>query len=277
MRSFTELHQAGTFLLVNVHDAGSAAIAEAAGAEALGTTSGGHAYTIARRDAVGAITRDEAVQRAAEICAAVEIPVSVDAENGWAHAPDDVAETIRMLAQAGAAGASIEDWSGDPTIGFYDTSLAAERIAAAVEAARALPSPFVICARADAIAHNGPDAFDDTLERLQRYAAAGADCLYAPGPRDIDSIKRLVDEAGGPVNALLAIGGDLTVGDMASIGVRRVSLGSSLYQATMAAFDAIVRQALTTGTLAVATAPLPYESIEALFNEHATPPHTATP
>lgn len=277
MRSFTELHRAGTFLLVNVHDAGSAAIAQAAGAEALGTTSGGHAYTIGRRDAVGAITRDEAVRRTAEICAAVDIPVSVDAENGWAHAPDDVADTIRMLAQAGAAGASIEDWSGDSTIGFYDQSHAAERIAAATETARALPTPFVICARADAIAHNGPDAFDDTLQRLQRYAAAGADCLYAPGPRDIDTIQRLVDEAGGPINALLSVGGDLTVGDMADLGVRRVSLGSSLYQATMAAFDSIVRQALTIGTLDVAVPPLPYESIEALFDERATPPRNAAP
>ena len=267
MRSFTELHQAGTFLLVNVHDAGSAAIAQAAGAEALGTTSGGHAYTIGRRDAVGAITRDEAIARAAEICGAVDIPVSVDAENGWAHNPEDVAETIRMLAQAGAAGASIEDWSGDPTVGFYDQSLAAERIAAATEAAQALGTPFVICARADAMAHCGPDAFDDALQRLQMYAAAGADCLYAPGPRDIETITRLVDEAGGPLNALLSVGGDLTVDDMANLGVRRVSLGSSLYQATMAAFDAIIRRALTSGELDVATAPLPYEAIEALFSE----------
>lgn len=265
MKSMRDLHQAGTFVLVNVHDAGSAALAAAAGAEALGTTSGGHAYTIGRRDAAGAISRGETVARVAEICSTVEVPVSVDAENGWGHDPDEVAKTIEQLIGAGAAGASIEDWSGDAEVGFYERQHATDRIVAAVETARSLDPKFVICARADRMTHDGLDAFDDSLNRLQGFADAGADCLYAPGVSDKNLIQRLVNEAGGPINALLSVGGDLSVDDMREIGVRRVSLGSSLYQATMAVFDRIVRQALTTGSLDVDTPPLDWQTIEALF------------
>jgi len=134
-RELKRLHQADTFVLVNVHDVGTALLAQAAGANALGTTSGGHAYTVGAKDGAGALTRDQSLERATQICAAVDIPVSIDAENGWGHSPEEVAETVRLLIECGAAGASIEDWSGDPKIGFYDTSLAVERIAAAVEAA----------------------------------------------------------------------------------------------------------------------------------------------
>lgn len=269
MTSLRELHQAGTFVLVNVHDAGSAALAAAAGAEALGTTSGGHAYTIGRRDAAGAIDRDEAIERVVEICSTVDVPVSVDAENGWGHDPNDVAETVGRLIEAGAAGASIEDWSGDAEVGFYDHQHAIDRVVAAVETARALDPEFVVCARADRMTHDGLDAFDDALARLQAFAEVGADCLYAPGVSDPNLIQRLVREAGGPVNALLSIGGDLSIDEMREIGVRRVSLGSSLYQATMAVFDRIVRQALTTGSLDVDTPPLDWQTIEALFPDRA--------
>ncbi len=265
MKTLRELHQAGTFVLVNVHDAGSAALAAAAGAEALGTTSGGHAYTIGRPDAAGAIDREEAVARIAEICSTVDVPVSADAENGWGHNPEDVAQTIEALIEAGAAGASIEDWSGDGEIGFYERQHAIDRIIAAVETAGRLDPDFVICARSDRMAHEGLDAFDDALSRLQAFAEVGAQCLYAPGVSDKSLIERIVREAGGPVNGLLGVGGDLTIDDMREIGVRRVSLGSSLYQATMAVFDRIVRQVLTTGSLAVETPPLNWKTIETLF------------
>ncbi len=264
-KSLHELHQSGTFVLVNVHDVGSAALAEAAGAEALGTTSGGHAYAIGRRDAAGAISRDESIEHAAAICAAVSIPVSVDAENGWGHTPEDVADTITALHEVGAAGASIEDWSGDADIGFYDQSLAVERIAAAVEAARNASPDFVICARADQVMHEGPDAFAGALARLQAFSAAGAGCVYAPGVSDEVGLRTLVGEAGGPVNALLSVGGSTSVPDARTWGVRRVSLGSSLYQATMAAFTAMVRDAVGPGTLQTGPEPLDYASIESLF------------
>jgi len=207
MKTLHELHTEGTFLLVNVHDIGSALLAQHAGAEALGTTSAGHAYSIGRPDAVGALSRQESIDRAAEISAAVNIPVSVDAENGWGHRPEDVAETIELLAQAGVAGASIEDWSGDPDIGFYETALAVERIEAAVEVAARQTEPFVICARGDRVMHEGTDAIDETLERLQAFGEAGAGCLYAPGLQTEAQIRRFVAEAGGPLNLLADING----------------------------------------------------------------------
>jgi 2-methylisocitrate lyase-like PEP mutase family enzyme len=262
---FAEMHRQGTFLMVNVHDAGAAAIAESAGALALGTTSSGHAYTLARRD--GALGRDDSIRRAAEICAAVKIPVSIDAENGWGHDPADVAETINMLADVGAAGASIEDWSGDPAIGFYDRTLALARIEAAVDAARSRPTPFVICARAEAFLHGTPDPMTEAIARLQSFAAVGADLLYAPGPREPADIKQIVDLAGGPVNALIGVGSKLTVTDAAELGVRRVSVGGSLYLATMANFRDLVTQMVTTGSFEANPRPIRGADLDSLFGQ----------
>jgi 2-methylisocitrate lyase-like PEP mutase family enzyme len=264
-RRLFDLHQSGTFVLVNVHDVGSAAIAQHAGAQALGTTSGGHAYSIGRRDAAGELSREESIERASEICAAVDIPVSVDAENGWGHEPEDVAETVRLLIECGLAGASIEDWSGETERGFYERSLAVARIEAAVEAANTAETGFVICARADRVMHEGMDAFEDTLSRLQSFAAVGAGCLYAPGVSGEVTIGRVIDEAGGPVNVLLGMNSGLSIPDVSALGARRISLGSSLYQATMGAFCEMVKEALTTGSLNVATPVLDYDLIESLF------------
>ena len=263
-KEFYDLHSSGTFVLVNVQDVGAAMFAEAAGAKAIATTSGGHAYTCGKRDAAGVLTRSQSIERAAEICAAVDIPVSVDAENGWGHSPEEVAETIRLLIDCGAAGASIEDWSGDPDKGFYDASLATERVEAAVGAAKEYGDSFVICARADRMRHEGQEALDESIDRLRSFASVGADCLYAPGPKDESSIRRIVTEAGGPVNALFGMNGGLTVADAAGCGVRRISVGSSLYQATMAVFSAMVTQIIETGSFDVDIPPLDYEYIESL-------------
>jgi len=264
---FHDLHQSGTFVLVNVHDVGSAILAEAAGATALGTTSGGHAYTCGVIDAAGALARRQSIERAEKICAAVDIPVSIDAENGWGHSPEEVADTIRLLVECGAAGASIEDWSGDSVRGFYDANLATDRIEAAVSAAKQYGDSFVICARADRVMHEGMNAFEESLARLRAYANAGADCVYAPGPSDEKSLRRIVEETQVPVNALFGMNGGLTVSDAAAWGIRRVSLGSSLYQATMAAFSSMVTNAVTTGSLAVDIPPLDYEFIESLIRQ----------
>jgi 2-methylisocitrate lyase-like PEP mutase family enzyme len=264
---FADLHRAGTFVIVNVHDAGSAVIAQAAGAVALGTTSSGHAYSIARRDAVGGLSRDGSVQRVREICSAVDIPVSVDAENGWGARPEDVADTIRMLADAGAAGASIEDWSGDRTTGFYDPSQAVERIVAAVEAARLLPRPFVICARAEAFLYGTPDPLHEVITRLQLFREAAADCVYAPGPDDLPTLARIVTETHAPVNALVGFGSRLTVAEVAGIGVRRVSVGGSLYRATMAKFRDLVSQLITSGSLTCDPLPMPGSELDQLFRD----------
>lgn len=242
-----ELHQSGTFLLVNVHDIGSAIAAEKAGAVALGTTSSGHAYSLGRPDGAGAMSLGEVAEQVAAMSAAVDIPVSVDAENGWGHTPDDVAETIRVLASAGASAASIEDWSGDESMGFYDRSQALDRIVAAVEAAASLPEPFVIVARAEAFLFDVENPMEEAIARLQSFAAAGADCLYAPGPGDKETLATIAKEAGGPTNALIQIGSDLTMSDAEGIGIRRVSIGGSLYGSMMKHFDAMVRQMVSTG------------------------------
>lgn len=264
--TFKELHESGTFLLVNVHDPGAARIAEAAGAVALGTTSSGHAHTMARLDAVGAINRNEAITRAAQICEAVDLPVSVDAENGWGHTPEDVARTVQDLAAIGAAGASFEDWSSDPTIGLYERALAIERIDAAVDAAAALPDPFVICARAEGYLYDNPDPHD-ILARLQSFAQAGADCVFAPGTQDPTVLRRFVDETGAPVNALIGIGSSLTMADAREIGIRRVSVGGSLYRATMASFQRLVQKLVESGTFDSDPRPIPTAEIEALFRD----------
>lgn len=262
--NFEQLHRSGTFVLVNAHDAGAAAIAQDEGAVAIGTTSSGHAYTLGRRDAVGAISRPEALSRAEQICAAVQVPVSVDAENGWGHAPEDVARTISDLADIGAAGASLEDWSSDPDIGLYDTDIAVERITAAVETAAALREPFVICARAEGFLYGQPPV-DEIISRLNAFAAAGAQCVFATGPQDPVVLRRLVEETHAPINALLPFGSTLTVDDARAIGIRRVSVGGSLYRATIAAYASLVKQLLTDGTLTSQPLPLPTAKIEALF------------
>ena len=242
-------------------------IAEAAGAVALGTTSSGHAYSLARRDARGALTREESIDRVREICSVVTIPVSVDAENGWGARPEDVAKTVRLLADAGAAGASIEDWSGDPDRGFYDRGEAVERVTAAVEAARALPVPFVICARAEAFLHHTTEPLDEAITRLQLFRDAGSQCVYAPGPTDLAILARIVTETGTAVNALIGFGSRLTIADAAAIGVRRVSVGGSLYRATMAKFRELVTQVVTTGSLETDPAPIPDSELDKLFTD----------
>jgi len=264
---FFDLHRSGTFVLVNVHDVGSALLAEAAGATALGTTSGGHAYTCGVKDAAGALTRSQSLELAAKICDAVDIPVSVDAENGWGHSPDEVAESIRLLIECGAAGASIEDWSGDSELGFYDANLAADRIEAAVSSAKTYGDSFVVCARADRVMHEGIEALEESINRLRLFANVGADCVYAPGPTDEETLRRIVTETQVPVNALFHMNSGLKISDAAAWGVRRVSVGSSLYQATMAAFSAMVKKAVTTGSLEVDIPPLDYEFIESLIEK----------
>ncbi len=260
---FEELHRSGTFLLVNVYDAASAVVAEAAGAAAVATTSSGHAATLGRPD--GGVRRSEAIEHAALVSRSVGVPVSIDAENGWGHSPDEVAATIRDLAAAGAAGASIEDWSGDPDIGLYETELAVERVAAAVDAARSLPEPFVVTARAEGFLRGAEDPLAMALERLPRFAEVGAGCLFAPGPQDRETIARLVAEAGGPLNVLVPVGGEPTLGTLRELGVRRVSLGGSLQRATLTALRDVVEGILTTGSFAVERPLIGGQELEAML------------
>ena len=220
--SFLAVHRPGSPLLIpNPWDRGSARVLAGLGFGALATTSGGFAASIGVQD--GAVTREQALEHASAIAAAVDIPVSADLENGFADGPEQVARTVTDAAGTGLAGCSIEDYGRD--IGeLYDRTLAVERIAAAAAAAHAGPRRLVLTARAENYLRGKPD-LDDTIERLDRYAAAGADVLYAPGLTDLGAITTLVQSVQRPVNVLLLAGGP-TVEQLAGAGVARISVGS---------------------------------------------------
>jgi 2-methylisocitrate lyase-like PEP mutase family enzyme len=236
-RRFLELHAGERPLLMpNPWDAGSARLLASLGFEALATTSSGFAATLGRLD--GSVTRDEAMEHSAAIVAAIELPVSADLENGFADDPGDVAETVRLAIDAGLAGCSIEDYTGDAASPIYDAALGAERIAAAAEAAHAGPVQLVLTARAENHIR-GRDDLDDTIARLRSYGEAGADVLFAPGLARIEDIRRVVEEVGRPVN-VLALQGVPEVGELAAAGVRRISVGGAF---AFAALDAVVEAA----------------------------------
>jgi len=231
---FFDLHQGGCFVMPNPWDRGSARMMAALGAEALATSSAAHAFTLGRPD-MGGVSRDEALAHAEELVAATPLPASGDFENGFADAPDGVAETVRLAAEVGLSGCSIEDTrmtAGNPA---YEFDLAVERIRAAAAAARDLGRPFILCARADGVM-NGAYDLDEGIRRLQAFEAAGADLLYLPVPPGPDELRRVLSSVTRPVNALAA--GPLralTVAQLAAMGVRRISLGSQVARVTHAA------------------------------------------
>jgi 2-methylisocitrate lyase-like PEP mutase family enzyme len=251
--AFCALHRrAGAFVMPNPWDVGTARILAGLGFEALATTSAGFAFTLGRRDAEGAITRDEALAHARTIVDATPLPVSADLENGFGDAPETVAETIRRAAAAGLVGGSIEDATGDPQRPIYDLAQAVERIAAAAEVARALAWPFTLTARAENYLHGRPD-LDDTVRRLQAFEAAGADVLYAPGLRDLDAIRTVCTAVARPVNVIMGLAGTpFSVDQLAAAGVRRISLGSALSRAALGAFLEAAREVRERGTFSFA-------------------------
>lgn len=233
-QTFHDLHQSGCFVIPNPWDAGSARMMAAMGAQALATSSAAHAFTLGRAD-LGGVSRDEALAHAEMMVAATPLPVSGDFENGFADDPEGVAETIRLAAEAGLSGCSIEDTqmvAGNPAYGF---ELAVDRIRAAASAARALGRPFVLCARADGVM-NGVYDLAEGIRRLQAYQAVGADLLYLPVPPGRAELAHVLASVRRPVNALAA--GplrQLTVAEMAAMGVRRISTGSQIARVTHAA------------------------------------------
>ena len=236
-RRFLELHHGeGPLLLPNPWDQGSARLLAWLGFQALATTSSGHAATVGRLD--GSVTRSEALDHAAAIVAATELPVSADLENGFADDPAGVADTVRLAAEAGLAGCSVEDATGDQVHPVYDAGLAAERVQAAAEAAHRGPVRLVLTARAENYLYGRPD-LADTIARLQAYQAAGADVLYAPGISDLEEIRQLVASVDRPVN-VLARPGVPAVAELAEAGVRRVSVGGAF---AFAALGALVEAA----------------------------------
>lgn len=244
--AFAELHRAGCFVMPNPWDRGSARVMAALGAKALATSSAAHAFTLGRPD-MGGVSRDEALAHAEDIVAATDLPVSGDFENGFADDPDGVAETVRLAAEAGLSGCSIEDTAmveGNPAYGF---DLAVERVAAARAAAAALRRPFVLTARADGVM-NGTYDLKEGIRRLQAFEAAGADCLYVPVPPGLEELKAVLGSVTAPVNAL-AVGAlaRSNLAELAALGVRRISTGSMPARVTHAALVGAMEAAIGAG------------------------------
>lgn len=231
-RQFRSLHErAGAFVIPNPWDVGSARLLAALGFEALATTSAGFAYANGRLD--GQVTLEDKLAHCRALVAATELPVSADLENGFADDPAGVARTIAQVAEAGAVGGSIEDWSRDAKR-IYDFSLAVERVHAAVEAARGLGLPFTLTARAENLLR-GRDDLDDTIRRLQAYEAAGADVLYAPGLTTLDAVRAVTGALRKPVNVLAPPLRGVTLAQLADAGAKRVSIGGALARAAIGA------------------------------------------
>jgi 2-methylisocitrate lyase-like PEP mutase family enzyme len=235
--TFRALHERpGAFVIPNPWDAGTARLLASLGFEALATTSLGLANSLGRVDGANAVTRTEVIENCRVIAAATDLPVNADLENGYAHEPRAAAEIIRLAAEAGISGGSIEDATGEAARPIYDFQHAVERVQAAVEVARALPVPFLLTARAENLLHGRPD-LDDTIRRLQAFEKAGADVLYAPGVRDLATIRAVTSAVTRPVNVVMsAADPDLTVAQLAAAGVKRISVGGALSRLALAAF-----------------------------------------
>ena len=244
-QKFRALHVGGKpLLLPNPWDVGSAKILASLGFEALATTSGGHAGTLGRPD--GAVTKTEALNHAASIVAAVDLPVSADLENCFAREPDGVAATVSQAVGAGLAGCSVEDYSGDPTDPIYGIELAVERVAAAAQTAHDAEPNFVLTARSENYLHGRGD-LGDTIARLQAFQEAGADVLFAPGLVDIEDIRRVVTSVDRPVNVLIRP--DMApVQDLAAVGVARISVGGAFAMAAYGALAQAAQELRTAGT-----------------------------
>jgi 2-methylisocitrate lyase-like PEP mutase family enzyme len=258
---FRGLHQRpGIFVIPNPWDAGSAKILAALGFEALATTSSGFAFTKGHLDSASEITRDAVLQNAKEIVEATSLPVSADLMNGFGDSPDVCAETIRLAANAGLAGGSIEDSTGDPKNPIYDFQFATERVAAAAEAAHA--SQFLLTARAENLLHGRPD-LDDTIRRLQSFARAGADVLYAPGLTSLDAIRAVCASVSKPVNVLMGFSGaTFTVEELATAGVKRISVGGSFARAALGGFVRAAQEVKEKGTFTYAADALPSAEVK---------------
>ena len=235
--AFRALHErAGAFVIPNPWDAGTARLLASLGFEALATTSLGLANSLGRVDGAGAVSREEILANCRAIAEATDLPVNADLENCYADEPKAAAEMIRLAAEAGVVGGSIEDATGDPHKPIYDFELAVERVCAAVETARSLPVPFMLTARAENFLHGRPD-LDDTIRRLRAFEAAGADVLYAPGLRDLATIRTVASTIGKPINVVMsAADPSLTVAQLAEAGVKRISVGGALSRLALAAF-----------------------------------------
>lgn len=241
---FQNLHAApDCFVIPNPWDRGSARMLEKLGFKALATTSAGYNFSMGRGD--GVATLRDTLDHCRDLASAVDIPVSADFENAYADTPEGVADNIRLAAETGLAGASIEDYDGAE---IYDPGEAVDRLRAAVEAARSLPGSFVLTGRAENLIRGRVD-LTDTIKRLQAYQEAGADVLYAPGIKTADDIRAVVTSVDRPVNVLAGLAGfSLSVSELADLGVKRISVGGSLFRSAFGAAMTNAREMLDDGT-----------------------------
>lgn len=264
--AFKALHERdGAFVIPNPWDAGSARMLASLGFEALATTSAGFAFSLGRPDAEGALSLDDTLGNVRAIVGASDLPLAVDLENGFADSPAGCAQALLQAAASGAVGASIEDATGRAADPIYDFELAVERIQASVTAVRGLGLPFTLTARAENLLH-GRDDLADTIRRLQAFAEAGADVLYAPGlrtPEEVLAVVRAV--APKPVNVLMSGGLNLTVAELGALGVKRISLGSTLARAAYGAFYAAAQEIQGQGRFDLANQAMPFGQINQLF------------
>jgi 2-methylisocitrate lyase-like PEP mutase family enzyme len=243
---FRRLHESGCFVIPNPWDVGSARYLQSMGFKALATTSAGFAWSLGLSD--GGMTRDTALAHFAQLAAAVDVPVNADFEGGFADAPEDVAESVRLCVATGVAGLSIEDFTGERNNPLYPFDLAVARIKAARAAIDKAGGNVLLTGRSEGFIRGKPD-LDETVRRLQAFAAAGADCLYAPGISTREQIAAIVQAvAPKPVNLLMGTPSPLTVQDCADLGVRRISVGGSLARAAWGGFIRTARQILDAGS-----------------------------
>ena len=260
---FYALHQRdAAFVIPNPWDIGTARLLAHIGFEALATTSGGYAFTLGQQD--GAVSRDQMMKHVAEIASATDLPVSADLQDGFGDSPEMVAETIRLAAQAGASGGSIEDVPRQGSKA-YEFAHAVDRIRAAVEVVRSLPFRFTLTARSENFLIGKPD-LADTIKRLQGFQEAGADVLFAPGLTTAEDISAVVRSVNRPVNVVMGLRNSrLTVKQLSEIGVRRISVGSALSRAALGAFLRAAHELKDQGTFEFAQQGVDYREMNAMF------------
>jgi 2-methylisocitrate lyase-like PEP mutase family enzyme len=259
-KKFRALHEApGAFVIANPWDAGSARLLAGLGFQALATSSGAKAGVLGKRD--GKVTREEALANARMIVEACDLPVSADLEKGFGDGPDAAAETIRQAAGIGLVGGSIEDATGNKDKALFDIEVAAQRVSAAVKAARALSFPFTLTARAEGFLRGQPD-LDDVIRRLQAFEAAGADVLMAPGLPDLAAVKKVCGSLNKPFNFMVGIKADLE-----AAGVKRISLATSLYRAAMTGLLDAAQEVKEKGTFTYLDRSIPTPDLNAFMKE----------
>ncbi len=265
---FKQLHlNDDVFIMANAWNAGSAVLLEDSGFKAIGTTSAGIAFSQAIPDYEGLLSFEDALSETHKIAQITKIPVSMDAENGYGHTSKDVYDNMKLIAQTGVVGASIEDFTGDKNKPLYDTALAVERIQAAKQAVSELHYPFMVTARAECYLTGHPDAFNESLHRLQKYQEAGADCLFVPGIKDIKTIKTFVQELDAPLSVVMGLKGKpITVAELQDAGVSRISIGGSLARATFGLVQQAAQEMLQLGTFNYSQQQMPDADLCALFS-----------